>query len=787
MEKFLTLIAEELGLKAYQVNGTIQLLEEGNTVPFITRYRKEVTGGLQEDEIRGIQEKYNYYKALEERRNTILETISSQGKLTEELKKKILEATKLKTLEDLYLPYKPKKRTLATIAREKGLGEFGDALWEQKMSQAEFLQKVEESINPEKKLESREDVLLGLQHILAEKISEIVEVRETARKLFREHGILESSPTKEEKEKEEISQYRDYFDFSQKVTEIPPHRVLALNRGEKEKALRVDLSVPEDLILDTFSRLVIKSQEPEIRSLFSKAIEDSFHRLIYPSITREIRHDLTQKAEEHALGVFAQNLRKVLLAPPVRQRRILGIDPGYRTGCKIAAIDEFGNLLEVGVIYPHEPQKEIQKSKAIILALLQKHNLDLIVIGNGTAHRETEELVSDLIEEYELSHVEYMIVSEAGASVYSASKEAQEEFPNLEASYRGTISIARRVQDPLAEIVKIDPKSMGVGMYQHDVSPKALAQRVDEVVESCVNYVGVDVNTASVSLLKHIAGLNRLQARRIVEHRQKEGPFPTRESLLKVRGIGTDTFTQAAGFLRIMDGENPLDNTQIHPESYDKTLKLLEEIGVEPSKLRDSSFRPTLISKLESLDLPKMAEKLGIGLPTLTDIVENLKKPGRDPRDDLPKPVFRKGILKLEDLQPGMELTGTVRNVVDFGAFVDIGLKEDGLIHISELSDDYVSNPHDVIAVGDIVKVRILDIDVHRRRIALSRKSPGKEERRIGVKEKVKEKRKGQEKGKEKKGGKKSSSSRGGAAKGRTSSSMGNLGLLLQKELEKDS
>lgn len=772
MKDFVSLIASELELQNIQVESTIKLLQEDNTVPFITRYRKEVTGGLQEDHIRAIQEKFQYYTVLEERRQTILESIESQGKLTDELREKILDATMIKTLEDLYLPYKPKKRTLATIAREKGLGPLGDEIWDQEMEEATFLKKVEEAVDPEKELPSQEEVLKGLQHILAEKVSEVVEVRESLRKIFKERGLIETQGTPEEKEKEDTSDYRDYFEFDQPVRDLPPHRTLAINRGEREGALRVYLRVPEEEVLEGITKDLVHTSSGEIEDLLCNAIEDGYQRLLYPSICREIRSDLTQVAEEHAIDVFSKNLRKVLLSPPVRGKRILGIDPGFRTGCKLASLDEFGNLLDVGVFYLHAPEKGQQ----IVAEQMVKHKIQLIAIGNGTAHRETEEFVSELISEAKFE-VEYIIVNEAGASVYSASKEAQDEFPDLEASFRGTISIARRLQDPLAEIVKIDPKAMGVGLYQHDVNPKALQKAVDDVVESCVNYVGVDLNTASVSLLKYVSGLNRLQARRIFEHRQKQGAFRSRDELMKVRGVGADTFVQAAGFLRIPDGDNPFDNTQIHPESYDKTRQLLEKISITPDQLREASRRPDLHKSLDTLALKKIADDLEIGLPTLRDIVENLKKPGRDPRDELPKPFFRKGVLKLEDLKVGMELKGTIRNVVDFGAFVDLGVKEDGLVHVSQMADKFVKNPLEVVSVGDIVDVRIIGIDANRRRISLTMKS-----KTAGGDDLPPRPREGGRKNKESRGQKSPSP----PAQKSPPSGMGNLGMLFQKEFGKD-
>lgn len=724
MEEFVRPIASQLQLKEFQVANTLELLEEKNTVPFITRYRKERTGGLSEDQICQIQELHQYQINLRDRKETILEQIRQQEKLTPELEQKILATDKLKTLEDLYLPFKPKKRTLATMARERGLGDLADQIWNNKASKEEFSQQSKKLVGSHEELSDLDNVVLGLQHILAECISEKSEIRQKLRDYYQKEGRLQSLPTKSEKEKDAESPYYNYFEFDQPVSKVPPHRILALNRGEKEKSLKVSISVNQDILNRVVAQDFRIPATGELNELWKKSIEDSIERLLHPSIEREVRRELTEVAEEHAIEVFAQNLRQLLLTPPLAGKKILGIDPGFRTGCKLAAIDEYGKLLEVGVIFPHPPQKQTEKSRQIVLEQIKKHKVSLIAIGNGTAHRETEEFISELISSAKLN-LSYMIVNEAGASVYSASKEAQSEFPDLDASYRGTVSIARRIQDPLAEIVKIDPKSIGVGLYQHDVNQKKLSSMLDRVVESCVNYVGVDLNTASVSLLKYVSGLNEQRAKKIYNWRIEHGKFSNRKSVLDVKGIGKETFVQAAGFLKITDGDNPLDHTQIHPESYEQSRKLLKKIHIPLDELKSSSSRSKVQQSLENLSVTDLAKELEVGEPTLQDIIENLKKPGRDPRDDFPKPLLRKEILSLEDLEEGTELEGTVRNVVDFGAFVDIGIKEDGLVHISEMADCFVRNPQEICSVGDIVQVWVKSIDKKRRRIALSMKSKG--------------------------------------------------------------
>ncbi len=712
-------IAQELNLRAIQVSNTVELLDSGNTVPFIARYRKEMTGKLDEEQIRAIEERIKYLRALEERRQTILKSIEEQGKLTPELRQKIEATTKMQELEDLYLPYRPKKRTRATIAKEKGLEPLALKLFAQQETQGTVEELAAPFVNPEKEVPDVEAALQGARDIIAEMVSEDADVRKTVREFVRQHGVVRSVA----RDDSVRSDYEMYYDYREPVKRIVPHRILAINRGEREKFLKVSIEVDPEGILPHIESRFITNPDAIARDQLLMAIHDAFKRLIFPSIEREIRNELTEKADEHAIQVFAKNLKNLLLQPPVRGKIIMGIDPGYRTGCKVAVIDETGKYLEGDTIYPHPPQNDVFGAKTILRRLIDKYNVDLIGIGNGTASRETEMLVADLIKEIKASggrEVYYTIVNEAGASVYSASKVAKEEFPDLEASMRGNISIARRLLDPLAELVKIDPKHIGVGLYQHDVNQKRLGEALQAVVESAVNMVGVDVNTASASLLKYISGLTARTAENIVKYREAHGKFRTREALKEVPGIGDIAFQQAAGFLRIPDGDNPLDNTSIHPESYPATQKLLQKFSIEnyPEEWRQLKYR----LKQQQVDLTKLAEELGIGVPTLEDILSNLEKPGRDPREEMPGIIFRSDVLKLEDLREGMILQGTVRNVVDFGAFVDIGVKRDGLVHISEMADRFVKNPHDVVAVGDTVTVKVIGIDLERGRVQLSMK-----------------------------------------------------------------
>ena len=693
-----SILMEEFDLEAYQVKNTIKLLEEGNTIPFIARYRKEQTGNLKDTVLRKFSERLDYLKSLKKRQEEVINLIEAQGKLTEELKRDILNAKTLQRLEDLYRPFRPKRKTRGSIAREKGLEGLANLIICQNIDKSKLKEVAIGYINVDKGVISAEDAIEGAMDIIAEDISDNPQYRQIIKNIAFEKGIIKVEAVDPELE----SPYRMYYDFKEPVKSIPNHRILAINRGEREKFLKVHLVLPDDEIISKIKSQVIKNTISDICEYIEKAIEDSYKRLIFPSIEREIRSVLTERAEEEAIDVFALNLRALLMQPPVRGAVIMGIDPAYRTGCKVAVIDETGKLLAYTTIYPIEPQNKIEESKKELKALIEEYNVNIIAIGNGTGSRETELFISKMIVELN-KDISYTIVNEAGASVYSASEVGQAEFPDLDVSIRGAISIARRLQDPLAELVKINPKHIGVGQYQHDLNQKRLEEALKGVVEDCVNTVGVDLNTASISLLQYVAGISHKVALNIVEYREKGGRFRNRDELLKVKGLGPKTFVQCAGFLRIADGDNPLDNTAVHPESYEIAQHL---VG------RD----------LEKVDLEKLSKEIGVGIWTLKDIVQELRKPGRDPRDEMPKPIFRRDVLKIEDLKPNMVLTGTVRNVVDFGVFVDIGVKQDGLIHISQLSKEYIKHPKELLKVGDIIKVKILDVDITRRRISLSMK-----------------------------------------------------------------
>jgi uncharacterized protein len=874
-------IAQDLQIRKVQVEAVVQLLDEGNTVPFITRYRKERTGGLNEELIRMIQARVAQLRQLAERRQTILKSIEGQGKLTEELRAAILAADHPKRLEDLYLPYKPKKRTLATTARERGLEPLALALWNKDPAVANLAEVLPTLVNPEKELNTPEDALLGVQHILAEQLAETADVRAAVRAVVWDTGKLCTAKSERVAEGEGVD-YKDYFQFTEPIRHIPPHRVLAINRGEKENVLAVRFDTDAELVQRVAQEKLPLADHPHADFLKS-VTTDALTRLLLPSLEREVRRELTNRAEQHAVTVFARNLRSLLLQPPLRVRRVLAIDPGFRTGCKLACLDETGNLLEDAVIYPHPPHgkphgkkapapptptasspegpapsppeikeeappphRKREEAKLKLEELIRKHQTSIIAIGNGTACRETEELVSEVIAALEKGRaagepapvpiesvpaldfsvlnaqfpvlttdypilsstpeqallpphevpppepssmslppaemtaamplpvepttvpssptvplvaapaplplagppgtpaavasplaklpppppdLAYVIVNEAGASVYSASAVGREEFPGHDATLRGTISIGRRLQDPLSELVKIDPQNIGVGLYQHDVSPRQLKDSLDAIIESCVNQVGVDLNTASVPLLRHVSGLNQLVARELVEYRKQHGPFRSRDQLLQVAGIGEARFIQAAGFLKIPNGDNPLDRTWIHPESYPIARQLLGDLGYEPEALTAREKTEELRDKLKALSPEEVAGRLQIGAPTLRDILDALARPGRDPREDLPPPIFKKGILKLEDLQPNMELKGTVLNVVDFGAFIDIGLKDSGLVHISQMANRYIKNPYEIVAVGDVVTVWVLAVDAARRRVSLTMIRPGTERR----------------------------------------------------------
>ncbi len=713
------IIAKELNINDEQVKAVLKLFSEEATIPFIARYRKEKTGGLDEEVLREIEQKFEYLNLLNARKETVLKSIEEQGKLTDELSAAINAAEKLQTVEDLYLPYKRKRRTRGTIAKEKGLEPLSEFIMSEKDFRGDLNEIAEKFINPEKGVETSEEALSGALDIIAEKIGETAKVREQSRRYLAEKGLLCS--TKNEKPPEETTKKKDvyevYHDFKVPFAKLKPHQTLAINRGEKEGFLKVVFDFDKDELLNKIYKTFQGKEFTVFEDLIRAAVKDSFGRLIYPSIERELRNELTEKAELHAIEVFASNLRQLLLQPPISGKIIMGIDPGFVSGSKIAVIDKTGKYLDGATIYPHPPQKRMTEAKGKIKSFIEKYNVEIIAIGNGTASRETETMVAELIKTLERK-VNYLIVSEAGASVYSASPLAKEEFPDLEASMRGNISIARRVLDPLSELVKIEPKAIGVGMYQHDVNQKLLAKKLDDVVESCVNYVGVDLNTASVSLLSYVSGLSKPLAKRIVKYREENGFFPSREELKKVRGLGEKAFEQAAGFLKIRESDNPLDNTFIHPESYKATEKLLRIVGISVNEISEKGSLIELYVKQKGIR--NIAEKLGVGEMTLSDIVDNLKKPGRDPREDVPKPILRSDILKLEDLSEGMKLKGTVRNIVDFGAFVDIGLKNDALLHISEISNKFINSPLDVLSVGDLIEVTVKSIDYDKARIGLT-------------------------------------------------------------------
>lgn len=709
-------IARETGVKPHQAERTIALLDEGNTVPFIARYRKEMTGQLDETQIRDIEERVRYLRNLSVRKEEVLRLIEEQGKLTDELKSSIERATKLQEVEDLYRPYRQKRRTRATMAKEKGLEPLATYLLSLPKTGDPHAEAVR-YVNPEKGVNSVEEALQGAMDIVAEHISDDPDIRQWIRQRTFQKGELLSEQKAEEADEKNV--YQMYYAYREPLKKVVPHRVLAINRGESEGILKVAVEAPVSEILGWLQKRVIP-RDTVVSSLLEVTVEDAYKRLIAPSIEREVRTELTEAAEERAIHIFAENLRNLLLQPPVKGKVVLGVDPAYRTGCKLAVVDETGKLLEVAVVYPTPPANKVAEASAKVKQLIADYGVTVIAIGNGTASRETEQFIANLLKELK-QDVFYIIVNEAGASVYSASALAKDEFPELDVAERSAVSIARRLQDPLAELVKIDPKSVGVGQYQHDVSQSRLAESLQFVVESAVNHVGVDVNTASPSLLQYVSGISRQVAANIVKKREEIGKFVDRTQLKAVPRLGAKTYEQCIGFLRIMDGTNPLDKTPIHPESYEATHKLLAMIGVAPEEIGSDRCR----ERLQSLDLAQTAQQLGIGEPTLADIVESLLRPGRDPRDELPKPLLRSDVLQLSDLSAGMKLQGTVRNVVDFGAFVDIGLKNDGLIHISRLRKGFVKHPLDVVTVGDIVDVWVVEIDEKRQRVGLTMIPPG--------------------------------------------------------------
>ena len=702
-------LSSELGVEKWQVTAAVQLIDEDNTIPFIARYRKEKTGALNDEVLRKLYERLIYLRNLEDKKQQVIATIRDQGKMTDTLLKQIEEAQTQVVVDDLYRPYRPKRRTRAMIAKEKGLEKLAAAVMAQNLRHP-----VEEEaaayVSEEKGVTDVKEALEGASDILAESIADTAAYRMWIRQQFEKEGRLVSE-AKDDKEK---SVYEMYYHFAEPVSKIAGHRVLAINRAEKEKVVNVTIEVPEEKLIGWLKRQVVHQKNPYTTEMMEAAAEDSYRRLIAPAVEREVRNALTEKAEEGAMTVFGKNLQQLLMQPPIKGQTVLGWDPAFRTGCKLAVVDPTGKVLDTVVIYPTEPQKKIDQAKEVLRKLVRKYGITLISLGNGTASRESEQVIVDFLKEIP-EKVAYVIVSEAGASVYSASKLATEEFPNFDVGQRSAASIARRLQDPLAELVKIDPKAIGVGQYQHDMNQKKLSEVLSGTVEDCVNKVGVDLNTASASLLEYISGISKTVAKNIVAYREENGRFDNRKQLLKVPKLGPKAYEQCAGFLRISDGSQPLDNTGVHPESYEAVKKLLSELGVEPDKLREGSL-PIRIENYE-----KMAAKLSIGEITLHDIVHELRRPGRDPREDMPKPVLRTDVLEMKDLKPGMILKGTVRNVIDFGVFVDIGVHQDGLVHISQLTNKkFVRHPMEMVSVGDVVEVKVMSVDLAKKRIQLT-------------------------------------------------------------------
>ena len=713
MTDIVKILAEELGIKTTQVEATIKLIDEGNTIPFISRYRKEVTGSLNDEILRQFDERLKYLRNLEEKKEQVLSAIEEQGKLTEELKKEIESALTLVAVDDLYRPFRPKRRTRAMIAIEKGLENFANYIYEEKLgTPAPEEAKKYLSDKEGLEVETPEDAIAGAMDIIAEKISDDATFRNKIRDLSFKQGILTSVAKDETTE----SVYENYYNFAESVSKTAGYKILAINRGEEEKILTVKLDPPVEEIIRYLEKCIIKKHNVHTEQILKDTIDDAYKRLIAPSIERDIRSSLTEKAEDEAIKVFGKNLTQLLMQPPVAGRVVLGWDPAFRTGCKLAVVDETGKVLDTKVIFPTAPQNKVAESKKVLKELIKKYNISLISLGNGTASRESEAVIVELIKEVD-TKLEYIIVNEAGASVYSASKLATEEFPNFDVGQRSAASIARRLEDPLAELVKIDPKSIGVGQYQHDMNQKKLSEALSGVVEDCVNKVGVDLNTASAPLLEYISGISKAVAKNIVVYREENGSFKTRKELLKVSKLGPKAFEQCAGFLRINDGKEPLDMTSVHPESYEATKKLLESIGYSSKDITVAGLNG--ISK-KITDFKKVSDEIGIGEITLKDIVKELEKPGRDPRDEMQKPILRTDVMEMEDLKEGMILKGTVRNVIDFGAFVDIGVHQDGLVHISKLSKKFIKHPLEAVSVGDIVEVRVDSVDLKKKRIALS-------------------------------------------------------------------
>ena len=706
-------LSEELGIRKSQAEAAVKLIDEGNTIPFIARYRKEVTGSLNDEVLRNLYERLTYLRNLEERKETVLNSIEEQGKLTDELKAQILAAETMVAVEDLYRPYKPKRRTRATIAKERGLEPLANVITLQ-MLNTPLETEAAKYINPEKDINSAEDEVAGAKDIIAEAVSDEADYRTRIRDLTMKKGHVTSTA----KDPEAESVYEMYYEFDEPVNKLAGHRILALNRGENEKILNVKVEAPEEDILRFLERKVITRDNPNTTPVLKEVVADAYDRLIAPAIEREIRSSLTEMAEDGAIRVFGKNLEQLLMQPPIAGQVVLGWDPAFRTGCKLAVVDPTGKVLDTTVIYPTAPQNKVEEAKTVLKKLISKYHITLISLGNGTASRESEQVIVDLLKEIPVK-VQYIIVNEAGASVYSASKLATEEFPNFDVGQRSAASMARRLQDPLAELVKIDPKSIGVGQYQHDMNQKKLSEALSGVVEDCVNKVGVDLNTASASLLEYISGISKVIAKNIVAYREENGRFGSRNQLLKVAKLGPKAYEQCAGFMRITDGKNPLDATGVHPESYDATKKLLDKLGFTMEDVKNRNL-DGISKKISNYD--KLAEELGIGAITLQDIVKELEKPARDPREDMPKPILRSDVLEMKDLTPGMILKGTVRNVIDFGAFVDISVHQDGLVHISQMSDKFIKHPLEVVSVGDIVEVKVMSVDLKKQRIQLTMK-----------------------------------------------------------------
>lgn len=708
-----TLITE-FNIKKDKVENVIKLIDDGNTIPFIARYRKEMTGSLDDQILREFYDRLNYLRGLNEQKEKVISVIESQGNLTEEILNSINSATTVTELDDIYRPFRPKKKTRASIAKAKGLQSLADYILEQEYNNNPY-KKAEEFINFDLEVNSVEDAINGAKDIIAELISDDASIRKSIRTVCLEHGIITSKPVSEN-----LGVYEIYKEFSDSVKKIASHRILALNRGEKEKVLKVSVEFNKDTALNIIFSKYLKNTACVSTDLVKEAIVDSYDRLIFPSIEREIRNFLTERASDSAIKVFSKNLKQLLLQPPLKNKITLGLDPGYRTGCKVAVVDETGKLLDTNVIYPVPPHKKIVEAEVIIKDLIEKYNVQIIAIGNGTASHETEVFVSELLKKIQ-KEISYMVVSEAGASVYSASKLAAKEFPEFDVSLRSAVSIARRLQDPLSELIKIDPKAIGVGQYQHDMPQKQLSEALESVVESCVNSVGVDLNTASVQLLEQVSGVNSSIAKNIVNYRETNGKFKSRSELKNVAKLGPKAFEQCAGFLRVRESNNVLDNTSVHPESYGSAEKLLKLFNFTDNDVKNNKVN-SLTNLVQNEDINKVSEKIGVGVPTLKDIIFEISKPGRDPRDELPKPLLRTDVIGIESLKEDMKLTGTVRNVIDFGAFVDIGVHQDGLVHISQITNKFIKHPSEVLNVGDIVKVRVLSVDIEKNRISLTMK-----------------------------------------------------------------